>query len=87
MSNINKAAMIRITNSPLGEALLTAFMELEKQMDGQNGTDVFAQIGFLEPEEQMAGGLIPTIHLSLRKPDPIVSSPVELVWQDGKEDT
>ena len=85
MSEINKDAAARICNSPLGIPLLQAFEQLEEQLESSGGEEIFTQVGFLTPQEQLNGGLIPSIHLSLRRADPLLSEPTELTWDEEPE--
>lgn len=86
MSEINKDAAARICNSPLGIALLQAFEQLEEQLESSGGEEIFTQVGFLTPQEQLKGGLIPSIHLSLRRGEPLLSEETEMTWDDKTED-
>lgn len=81
-SKINRVSAARIAESPLGIALLQAFQRLEKDMVSTGGTEVFVQLGFNEPGDEIKpGDLIPTIHFGLRPYEPIMSAPMELVYE------
>lgn len=83
MSHINKVAAMRISKSPLGQALLDILVALEKETLSAGATNFFGQLGFLMPGDPIEeGDLIPTVHFSLQPFQPVLSEPITVVPEE-----